>query len=555
MIWFTGLGLDGDQCCGGPAARNEELMAHGQTQKPGSASQNEVIEFLSRPGSYGLPGGKVDRMETHGALVFLAGDEAYKIKRQVKLPYFDFSTLAKRQEACRHEIEVNKAQAPQIYYDVVPINRDVSGKLTIGGPGKPIEWAVHMRRFSQDRLLGAIARKGVLSVKLVSALAETVAAAHRSAPVIESAGYEYIAKVVRQVATALPVKPDVFSAEIANDLTEKLERALGKNRHLLLHRARLGCVRRCHGDMHLDNVVLIGDKPILFDAIEFDDRMASIDRLYDLAFLLMDIIHVGQRNAANLLLNRYLHLMRCEADYSGLSALPLFLACRAAVRAIVMADRNSASVQRNSAVIDAYVKQAHESVMPPPVRLIAIGGYSGTGKSTLASSIAPSLGASPGAVHLRSDTERKALFGVPDTQRLDSGCYTRESAREVYDTLMRKARRVLAAGHSVVVDAVFAMPEERAEVEAIAQRLHVEFSGIWLNAPAEQLASRVNERIGDASDATADVVYHQLERGAGDVQWRIINASGEKEAVHAQAMADLELLDALNGRPAGQHCG
>jgi hypothetical protein len=521
-----------------PATVKGEVMT-----ETGQTGQDEIIRFLSDPQGHGLDGGTVERFETHGALVFLAGDTALKIKKAVKLPYFDFSTLALREKACRHELELNQPHAPEIYRDVVAITREADGGLKLGGSGEPVEWAVRMRRFRQDRLLSALARQGPIARDLVHDLARTVAEAHRTASVIEGAGIDYIARVVRQVRSTLPPRPDVFDAGLSEQLAGDLERALKRTRHLLRYRARTGSVRLCHGDMHLNNLVLIDRRPVLFDALEFDDSLASIDRLYDLAFLLMDLMEAGQGHAASLLLNRYLHEYRCEADLLGLATLPLFLACRAAVRAIVTADRFIRKPGGPGAddrkIINDYLELACGCIRPPKPRLVAIGGFSGTGKSTLAAALTPLIWPRPGAVHLRSDLERKALFGVQETARLHDSAYAPDVTERVYATLMRKARRTLAAGHAVIVDAVFARENERQAVEAVAKRMHVPFHGLWLTAPRETLAGRVTSRIGDASDATAAVVERQLGHGAGAVRWHEIDAGGSAEQTLAIARASL----------------
>src|SRR5690606_10944897 len=219
-------------------------------------------------------------------------------------------------------------------------------------------------------------------------------------------------------------------------------------------------------------------------------------------------------------------------DLYGLAAMPLFLACRAGVRAMVAMDRAGQTTGAQAAVLEAqrYCAQALDLLVDRKPRLIAVGGLSGTGKSTLAAGLAPLIGGPPGAVHLRSDLERKAMFGALETDRLGPEAYTNQASVRVYDLLRQKARIVLVAGSSVIVDAVFSTAAERHDIEAAARSADVDFTGLWLNADAATLIARVDARRGDASDATAEVVRGQIDRGTGPVRWRPIDAGGSPSA-------------------------
>jgi predicted kinase len=290
-------------------------------------------------------------------------------------------------------------------------------------------------------------------------------------------------------------------------------------------------VRRCHGDLHLNNVVLWHGRPVLFDALEFDDDLATIDTLYDLAFLLMDLDVRGQRQAANEVLNRYLWRSGAALDLRGLGALPLLLGLRSTVRAMVTAERagqqkGSEAQARHRSEAGRYLDAALAYLAPPLPQLIAVGGLSGTGKSTLARALAPEIGPSPGAVHLRSDLERKSLSGVGETTRLGPETYTEAAREQVYASLCEKMRHVLAADHAVIVDAVFASPEARVAIEQVAVDLGVPIRGLWLEATPDTLLARVAARAGDASDATPEVVRAQLgyETGAFSPAWIRLDA-------------------------------
>lgn len=494
------------------------------------AGQEAAIAFLSDPASYsGVQ--CVERLETHGNLVFLAGTEAWKIKRRVRFPYMDFSTLEKRHIACVREVEINRQFGSALYLGCEPIVRSRAGKLVIGSDGDIVEWAVHMRRFDQSALLCNIARETGISVELARTLGDIVYEAHdRAGRASPSSGSAPIRELATSMSTALS------KSEIACGELELLSSALSEQIKLsaatLDERAAAGFVRRCHGDLHLANIVTWEGRAALYDAIEFDESIATVDTLYDLAFLLMDLDHHSQRPAANVVLNRYLWRSRNVLDLRGLVAMPLFLALRAAVRAMVTADRarqeRREGRQADNEKAPQYVGAALDYLEVPPAQLVAIGGVSGTGKTTLAAMLAPWQGRAPGAVHLRTDLERKRLAGVGEFDRLDEDAYSPEARRCVYEVLREKVRAVLPTGHSVIVDAVFAEPEVRQAIEALARDVGVPFHGIWLEADAETLLNRVGARRNDASDATPEVVRAQLRSDPGPFspEWTVVDARG-----------------------------
>jgi len=517
-------------------------MSAAAAEHPLDPGQEEVAAFLAAWAA----GQAGRRFSTHAAHVFVAGGEALKIKRAVRYPYLDFSSLDLRRRACERELEVNRANAPDIYLAVVPITRERDGRLAVGGKGAPVEWAVRMRAFHQADLLGARAAEGELDAAVAEAVADAVFDSHTRAPVARDVDTPArLAAIADQLAAGLAGHGALFPAADCDAFRRGADAALERARGCLERRAAAGCVRRVHGDLHLDNVVLWQGRPVLFDAIEFDEALATIDTLYDLAFLLMDLDHRGRRASANRVLNRYLWRARSDLDLEGLVALPLLLALRAGVRALVAAD----TLHRNNGLNDGsanarargYLAAALGFLAPAPPCLVAVGGLSGTGKSTLAAALAPSLGPSPGALHLRSDLERKSMLGVAATARLGAQAYTPAARAAVYGTLVRKARLALAAGHAVVVDAVFAQEGERAAVEAAAGSTGAPFRGLWLSAPPETLLRRVDARTGDASDATAAVVRRQLSRPVGAVAWTPIDAGGPPGTTEAVARRALGL--------------
>jgi predicted kinase len=311
----------------------------------------------------------------------------------------------------------------------------------------------------------------------------------------------------------------------------------------LRERARQGFVRRIHGDLHLGNIVLIEGRPVLFDAIEFSDIIASGDVFYDLAFLLMDLFERGLASAANIVLNRYLIETRRIENLDALATLPFFLSMRAAIRAKVTAARleRAADADRRSIAraARAYFDFALRAIAPPRPALVAVGGLSGTGKSKLARMLAPAVEPMPGAVVLRSDVERKALFGLSETEKLPGSAYTDEVNARVYATLADKARRIVAAGHSVIADAVFAKPRERAALAEAAKSARVPLQGLFLTADTATRLSRVGVRVRDASDADTAIAQAQEGYDLGHLDWATVDASGTPEATLTRAQAAL----------------
>jgi predicted kinase len=290
----------------------------------------------------------------------------------------------------------------------------------------------------------------------------------------------------------------------------------------------------------LRNIVEIDGSPVLFDALEFDNRLATIDVLYDLAFLLMDLGRRGLKPHANAVLNAYLDAQRDTGNLVALATLPLFLSMRAAVRAKVELLRASmAAPERAEPVREearAYFDLARNFLAPPAPRLIAIGGLSGSGKSAVARVIAPHIGAFPGAVHVRSDVERKRLFGVTPLEKLPPDAYTLEVTRQVYAACRKRALMALEGGQAVIVDAVHARSEEREALASLAANMGIPFTGLWLEAPAKILRDRIAARTGDVSDATAAVLDIQLGHDIGQQSFEVIDASRTVNEVAASCL-------------------
>ncbi len=503
-------------------------------------AQECVFAVLAEPGTYpGAPA--VRRIDTHGAAVFLAGSDVYKVKRAVRFPYMDYSTLARRKAACEAELALNQPNAPELYLGVVPITRSARG-LELGGEGEVVEWAVHMRRFDESRTLDCTPAGAALPSELASQLAAAVAASHaRAAPSPGDRWLPSLSRFIEEARDAVLRFPDLFPAGAVEALHSGQCAALDRGRPLLELRRAEGHVRRIHGDLHLGNIVLTGRGPVLFDAIEFDEDIATGDVLYDLAFLLMDLWVRGDRRGANLVFNRYLIASGTDDQLPGLAALPLFLSLRAAIRAHVTAARSL--VVEGRARTDAersartYFDAAAGFLRSSRGPLVAIGGLSGTGKSTIAAELAPHLGSAPGAVHLRSDIERKRLFGVGETERLPGEAYGPGVTAQVYARLRDLALLAAKAGSAVVVDAVHGEPGEREAIEHLAREAGVPFIGVWLALSTDERVRRVAGRRGDASDAGPEVALAQEARATGRITWAPLDAARPVSELAAEIAA------------------
>lgn len=507
--------------------------------------QDEVVEFLSDPATFALSE-PVVRIDTHAAIVFLAGERAYKLKRAVRYPYLDFSTAAKRKAVCEAELALNRRTAPDLYLGVEGVGRLADGTLALGR-GEPVDWLVVMNRFSPDALFDTMARRGVLTASLVRDLADGIAAFHDRAEIVPGPGAVRVRAVIEgNHASMKALAPGLFAPEECRLIHLRSLAALERLSGLLDHRARTGHVRHCHGDLHLANICLWQGQATLFDCLEFDFDLATIDVLYDLAFPLMDLWLRDLRAEASLLFNRYCDL-RDEND--GLGAMGLFLSMRAAVRAHVraLAVERQPLEERGSEVLDdarAYLAAAVTFLDQRPARMIAIGGLSGTGKSTLAGALAPKLGTAPGARWLRTDVLRKRLAGVQPEAPLPQSAYTVDRNREIYSKLKDDARAVLTSGTCVIVDGVFADVSERRAMQQIACAADIPFCGLWLEAPREVMHARVGARAGDASDADAAVVDRQLGYELGDLAgWNRIPAEGPSDMVLGRVMRLIEHRD------------
>jgi uncharacterized protein len=463
-------------------------------------SQRAVAEFLQQT-SGSQP------IETHISLVFVGSDTVWKLKKAVRLAFLDFTKVEDRLRFLKRELELNNRGAPGLYRDVVPIAEASDGNLVLDGePEAAVDWVLRMARVPAHDFLDVMAADGALQPGLLDALADAVFTYHAALPAADG-----VIPPMREVArgnaraaleAGLP-EPQVstWQAAILGQIDGLEPWAAG--------RAKAGFVRRAHGDLHLGNLCLWQGRPVLFDALEFDEALATIDIGYDAAFLLMDLDRRLNRASANRVMNR---MIARSGDVDLLRGLPVFLSMRAMVRAHVQARSGQGDTARD------YLAAALDYLVPRAPSVIAIGGLPGTGKSTLARALAPGLGVAPGAVVLRSDEIRKRQFGVVPEQSLPKDAYGPEANLAVFDAILAATATATGAGHTVIADATFLDPSYRARLAAVASASGVPFHGFWLHAPLATLEARVADRQGDASDASVAVLQAAArdDPGAGD---------------------------------------
>lgn len=510
-------------------------------------AQSEVIKFLRSAKVFSTPD-PVSHVQTHCAHIFLGGDVALKIKRAVRYDYLDQSTPELRHTLLDRELALNRTTAPMIYRDVVPVTRDDAGGLELNANGTPVEWVLRMHRFSADCEMPAVAASGRLTDQVAEALGRIVQRFHASCPVLHNRGDVLIHDIIDELERVLQPFDRAVGGGLVSTFLHRARHVLTALTPVLKERSALGHVKRAHGDLHLRNLLLIDGKPVLFDALEFDERLATCDVLYDLAFLLMDLCHSGYVQQANIAMTAYL-LAGLGAEDAGMAALPLFMSVRAAIRAMVMLQTGQATGQTAVSTDEArrYLTQAVGYFDSQKPVLIAVGGMSGVGKTVLARDLATGITPCPGAVHLRTDTERKAQAVSVD--------YSPSARSATYDRMLARAETLLAAGRSVILDGTFLEKVKRATAETVAARIGVGFCGLWLVAPQSVLIDRVASRHGDASDADAAVVTAQASSASAGGQWQhwvTIDASNTMQMTRAAAGAALDgVLGTRSGTGAG----
>jgi uncharacterized protein len=480
------------------------------------SGQASLVEALKQTPALADPAGRPQHLQTHISHVLLAGDYAYKLKKPLDLGFLDFSTLERRRHCCEEEIRLNRRLAPAIYLDVVAVT-GTPEHPELGGTGPVLDYGVRMRRFDQGDLLS----RQEVTPELVDRIASRAADFHAAIPAAPAdtpfgspevvlfpmqQNFDQIRGLVRDDAELARLQP----------LEAWTQGRYGALRELLATRKAEGHIRECHGDMHLGNIALVQGDLVIFDGIEFNPDLRWIDTMNEVAFLVMDLEQAGRQALARRFLNRYLEL---SGDYEGLALLDFYKAYRALVRAKVTAIRlaqpDLAEAERAAVLAEygRYVALAESYVHGRPVALLITHGVSGAGKTRLGAALVEAVG----VLRVRSDVERKRLFGLAEGERsgsaVDVGIYTAEASRRTYERLAALARQVLAAGCPVLVDATFLKRAQRESFAALAAELGRPLVILDLQASEAELRERVARRLtegADASEASLEVLERQL---------------------------------------------
>lgn len=473
-------------------------------------AQQQLIAALCDARCYPHAVKKVKVVETHISWVVLAGRYAYKIKKALDLVFLDYTWLAARRFCCEEEIRLNRRTAPEIYLDMVAIGG--SAEAPQFGVHPAIEYAVKMRRFPEGKLMGKLLARGKVTASHIDALAAVIFQFHSRIPAVAAAAPFGSAQSVRaaalqnfeQLAALLHDESDRASLAALQAATEA---ELIAREDVFTSRRAQGFVRECHGDLHLGNIVLQGDTPVPFDCIEFNPALRWIDVMDEIAFTVMDLLQRGQAEFAWRLLNAYLEY---GGDYAGLSVLRFYLAYRATVRAKVSAIRAGqpglSARTRSQALTDcrSYLALARQCLSQRRPALTITHGLPGSGKTTISQLALQRLG----AIRLRSDVERKRLFGLDALQssRAHGDIYSAAATQQTYAKLYATARELLQAGFCVIVDAAFLRRDERELFAQLARDLSVPFAIASLSAPDAILRERIQQRRNDASEADVAVL-------------------------------------------------
>jgi aminoglycoside phosphotransferase family enzyme/gluconate kinase len=529
----------------------------------GHSGNRTLIENLRQPRCYPHATTDIQLLETHISWVLLAGDYAYKIKKPLNLGFLDFSTLELRHHCCLEELRLNRRFAPQLYLDCVAITGD-AGQPAVGGDGPVLEYAVRMRRFPQEALASRLLAAHALLPRHIEAFASTLADFHHKAArsTNDSGPWGTPEDVLATALQNLDVLKDVLTttadaAEIAalRAWTVHEHAAL---RELMLQRQASGAVRECHGDLHLDNIVLLDDALLPFDCIEFSAGLRWNDVLSEAAFLAMDLQYRGEFRLAWLFLNAYLEH---SGEYGGIRLLPFHLVYRALVRAKIVALR-AAQMHNDPAAREpllqtarSYMALAENLAHAHQPALVITHGLSGSGKSRISNALMTQAG----AVRIRADVERKRLHGMAPQERhgAAAGLYREQATAATYRRLAELAREVLAAGYPAIVDAACLQRWQRDLLRGVARTAGVPFLNLAVSAPEAVLRARISQRQAagsDPSDAELAVLEQQLQNcealAADELEDVVELASGEQdaEACCRQALAALAARRAAAGK-------
>jgi len=472
-------------------------------------THNRLIQALTNRSVYEHPTTAVAVLQTHISWVVLTGPYAYKVKKPVNLGFVDFSTLAKRHFFCQEELRLNRRLAPQLYLEVVAIY-GTPERPRLHGPGAPIEYAVKMVQFAQETLLSHCIDAGQLQVAHIDRLAHEVSAFHARIATADPLSHFGTPEAIYQpVQDNFQYLSDVIDDPVRQAHAREIEAwcqcTFAARRADFVARKRDGFVRECHGDMHLGNMILLDDDVVIFDCLEFNEDFRWIDVASDVAFLTMDLEDRRRPDLAHRFVNGYLE---ATGDYGLLVPLPFYLTYRAMVRAKVagirlgQSDLSPEEAEHVREAFGSYLDLAARYTRPSRPRLLITHGLSGSGKTYGTQRLVEATG----AIRIRSDVERKRLYGLTplerSTGRSELDLYAPDVTQRTYVHLAQQAARVVAAGFTVVVDATFMKRVQRDTFRRLAQKLGVPFTILEFRAHEETLRRRVAHRSAQADDAS-----------------------------------------------------
>jgi hypothetical protein len=485
----------------------------------------KLIQQLLNPDIYPHPVKQTELVETHISWVILTGDYAYKLKKPVNFGFLDFSTLAKRKHYCSEELRLNKRLAPQIYLETVAITGD-DDSPQINGSGPVLEYAVKMRQFRQQDQFDRLLSRNQLDKQDILDLSQLIARFHQAAqPASKDSEFgdpEHVYAPAKENFSQIePLLQNTLELALLREVADWSRGEFNYARAVMDERKRQGLVRECHGDMHLRNIAKYHADIVAFDCIEFNDNLRWIDVISEIAFIEMDLYDRDRRDFANILLNTYLQI---TGDYPAMRLLRYYLVYRAMVRAKVdclRAHQKDIGAQEHTKTMNEfrhYLSLAKHFTQPAPPFLLITSGLSGCGKTYASTGLMEYLP----FVRIRSDVERKRLFGLAPDQAsdsaVDSGIYTPQASQKTYARLADLARTILSSQWSVLVDAAFLQQEQRQQFRDLANELRLPFLILHFDAPQSVLIERITHRQlqrsqqQDASEADLQVLAAQMHR-------------------------------------------
>jgi len=545
-------------------------MSNNRTNPETAIRLHDLLDNIRQKTRFDHPVEQFELVETHISLILLTGPFAYKFKKPLNLGFLDFSTLQKRKFCCEEEVRLNRRYSPELYLGVVHFNGNPSSPQ-LGGEENILEYAVKLLQFPKYSELKYVLDDGRLDSSHIDDLAQQLGLFHSCSEVVPESQYPGSPHCIRQQAMenfAAFKSTDGMVAAINGKLAALEDwslQSLTALEQVFRSRKHNGRVRECHGDLHLDNIILFRDRLRLFDCIEFSADLRRIDVISEVAFLFMDLDINGHADIGWRFLNAWL---QHSGDYPGLSVLQFYLVYRAMVRAKIACIRltqgGPGTAQREIEMnrVLTYIHHADSYSEKREVKLLITHGLSGSGKTYISQQLLEKIG----AIRIRSDVERKRLHALTTTEatgdEVGKGIYTPDKSRQTYQWLQYMTSQVLAAGYPVIVDAAFLQVAEREQMQQLAADYNVPFVILDFQAAYSSLVSRIESRARegkDPSDADVNVLDWQMkhrDRLSGNEMQYTVSIDTDKaldmDDIHLKVIAQLASL-AGSGKQGGIH--